>query len=380
MFDSVPSNLPVEPASSGPAPVPPAVPSNLSSPSAPAVMAPPASVAPTPPPDASPLGGKKEPEDIFSGLEQTMATSSGVASSSMEVATSRSFPLKPILIGAVVLVILAGTSLAVWTFVLKPSSTDELADASKANTPVVEQIEQPPVIDESSVPVVEAPAGIPLPTPEPVAIDGASDTLPADGAVTTSNEEVTQPPILEASKVIQEGQDTDADGLTDIEEQIYATDILIADSDGDGYSDGAELVSVFSPRLKAKALVTDNTIRQESWNSWFFLLPKAWEVGPIANGFALSAAGLSRISLEVQRNTDRLSLSAWLGATQTQDMTSFKTKNGLDAMRTADGLLTYIAFDDIVLVVTYHTNEEPTMEYRATYTMFINSLIPPPKT
>lgn len=42
-------------------------------------------------------------------------------------------------------------------------------------------------------------------------------------------------------------QDTDQDGLTNEEEQLYGTDPQNADTDGDGYSDGAEIRSGYDP-------------------------------------------------------------------------------------------------------------------------------------
>lgn len=41
--------------------------------------------------------------------------------------------------------------------------------------------------------------------------------------------------------------DSDKDGLTDAEEQLYATDANNADTDGDGYSDGVEIKSGYDP-------------------------------------------------------------------------------------------------------------------------------------
>lgn len=45
--------------------------------------------------------------------------------------------------------------------------------------------------------------------------------------------------------------DSDQDGLTDEEERVFGTDPLNADTDGDGYSDGAEVKSGYNPLQKA---------------------------------------------------------------------------------------------------------------------------------
>lgn len=46
-------------------------------------------------------------------------------------------------------------------------------------------------------------------------------------------------------------QDTDQDGLSNEEERLYKTDAMKADSDGDGYSDGAEVKSGYDPTVPA---------------------------------------------------------------------------------------------------------------------------------
>lgn len=51
----------------------------------------------------------------------------------------------------------------------------------------------------------------------------------------------------EESTVPEEDLDSDADGLTDTEEEGYGTDPLNPDTDGDGYSDGDEVASGYDP-------------------------------------------------------------------------------------------------------------------------------------
>lgn len=51
------------------------------------------------------------------------------------------------------------------------------------------------------------------------------------------------------NNIIDKFQDTDGDGLTDLEEiNIYKTHYLFPDTDGDGYNDGDEVKNGFNPK------------------------------------------------------------------------------------------------------------------------------------
>lgn len=59
--------------------------------------------------------------------------------------------------------------------------------------------------------------------------------------------------------------DSDADGLSDEEEKIYGTDSEVADTDGDGYSDGVEIEGGFDPLKPAPGdRITPEEIVNES--------------------------------------------------------------------------------------------------------------------
>lgn len=297
---------------------------------------------------------KKEPEDIFSGLDQAASPSAGA---SIPVAPRAGFPWKLIIILVVALLVVAGVGYVAWSYFVsaKPEAVPVTQTPIAPTPKPVEQIEQPPVVETPPpAPVTQPPAGATIPTP----------VIPA----------LTIAPT--------EGIDTDGDALTDAEEPYYGADLAQADTDGDGYPDGSEVKSLFSPAAKGALLASAAFIAQLAWGGWSFLAPEPWSVVPDIvdpNRASLTTGTAGRFVLERLVNAEKESLDTWLSRQQLSAPIPFKTKGGADARQTPDGLTTYVAADDSVLRVTYDLNGEPTFEYRTSYTMFLHSLKAPEK-
>lgn len=76
---------------------------------------------------------------------------------------------------------------------------------------------------------------------------------------------------MQSSPVSAKEIDFDADGLSDVIEEKLGTNPIVADTDGDGYEDGQEVVRGFDPlsekriRLKDKNVKVDLTTQQLSY-------------------------------------------------------------------------------------------------------------------
>ncbi len=179
--------------------------------------------------------------------------------------------------------------------------------------------------------------------------------------------------------VILEGSDVDSDKLTDIEEAVYGSDAKKLDTDADGYPDGSEVSNLYNPVVKGSSLSGAQSIKPETWDKLSLLIPKAWTltVDAAAKTARLTIPGVTtQFMFDLKLNPSRESLAVWLGKNlgDATSLRAFKTKGGFEAMQTPDGLKTYLAAGDTVLLITYAVNSDTAYEYRTSYAMVLNSL------
>lgn len=346
MFDSTPPNLPVEPAPKpvmpGPAPAPSSGPAGAPIAGMPVVK------------------GKKEPEDIFAGLQLGGEEPTNAAMPSRAGSPSRTSPVMILAIVVVSLLILGGIGFGVWMFVIKP----------KAEVPAEIPAVQQPAAPAPSAPVTTPPQNVSVPiTPE-----SPATTEPA-AATATAPEPTTAPAAIPVPTVAPtEGVDTDADGLTDVEEGIYGTTPTIVDTDGDGFSDGSEIKNLFSPTAKGKPLSADPHVQKAAWNGWSLLLPTAWILTPSADdpsSATIRTGTASTFVLHVMANPSHRTLQDIVGVPASEKVS--KTASGYYALQTPDGLTTYLAAGDTIVSMTYALGTDRTYEYRTSAALLVNS-------
>ena len=201
----------------------------------------------------------------------------------------------------------------------------------------------------------------PVPTPEPT-----PEPTP------TPTPEPVPEPTPEPVPPVPPGADADADGLTDVEEQlIYGSDPAKPDTDADGYPDGLEVANRYNPAAIApKTLFDAGVVKAYAFgdNSWLY--PASWAVseGDLTATFTATTGE----SVRVQFRT---------GADDgfPTDATPFTTKNGLTAFRSADGRRTFVSvgnadMDEFIL----DPGIKGVIDYQATFDMMVNSVMATP--
>ena len=183
------------------------------------------------------------------------------------------------------------------------------------------------------------------------------------------------------------GQDTDNDGVSDIEETtIYGTNPKDADSDGDTYLDLNEIVNLFDPTnpspsglLKANAGIA----QYDSPSGEFSLLyPKSWTAEPgdqAAGGVIFKAPTGEFIQVLIVDKPATQNLMDWFleqnPTVKSSDVQSLKTKQGNDGVLSADRMTAYIGSGAKVVVVSYDLGNQTEINYRATFQMMVRSLV-----
>jgi len=196
-----------------------------------------------------------------------------------------------------------------------------------------------------------------------------------------TNANTNTQPALNTNTTVAGSQDTDKDGLTDIEESLFGTSLSLADTDSDGYTDGQEIVSGYNPN-GAGQLENSSKVRtyNDTTNNYNLLYPAAWAVAddPLITNGKIFTSGEEFISLNIQGNPERLSARDWYlanspGVNSSQVTIINNWAKTLVGALSLDGLTAYYARADKVYVVSYNINTLSEAGYQSTFEMMYKS-------
>jgi hypothetical protein len=180
--------------------------------------------------------------------------------------------------------------------------------------------------------------------------------------------------------------DSDADKLTDLEEELYQTEKRKPDTDGDGYLDGEELINGYNPKAAGGAKLETSGLVNKYTNPLFnyeILYPTSWLARPEDQSlevvlFMTSTEEFMKISVE--DNGEKLDLVNWfLRLSPGADLNLLEkitTSKGYEALVSPDKLTYYILdpnTQDKVYVLTYNIGTLSEINFLSTFRMMINS-------
>ncbi len=179
------------------------------------------------------------------------------------------------------------------------------------------------------------------------------------------------------------GLDVDSDGLSDVEEPFFGTDIHNPDTDNDGFLDGNEVFHLYNPAAKAPVRLIDAGLvsRFSSTVGWSMYAPTQWTtLLDASDGSRATVTTLTgeRFLVSLQDNPESLPLMDWYLASHPGVLSSavrtLHTKGGLEGLLGVERLDAYFAWGTKVFRFEYDLAGKPFVNYRATFEMMLNAL------
>ncbi|MBU1130649.1 hypothetical protein KJ840_00760 [Patescibacteria group bacterium] len=201
------------------------------------------------------------------------------------------------------------------------------------------------------------------------------------------NQNINSLPSIPAipGKIVQPtmGLDSDGDQLTDIEENIYQTDSALADTDGDGYTDAAEILNFYDPTVAGGRLMDSGLIEvyQNPVFNYSLLYPKAWVARSLTvdnKEIIFTSSTGEFVEIIVQENPLTLSAYNWYSNLNPGvDISEINSLiiDGLPAIQTPDGLTSYLAAGTKIYAITYNIGTGNQMNFQTTYQLFLKSFM-----
>lgn len=241
-----------------------------------------------------------------------------------------------------------------------------------------------PVINEQKQTTTTAPvivsASVPTSTPVIIATTTAVEIATSTNATSTlMNEELggrdgsNLPALL----------DSDSDGLIDEEEALLGTSAASNDSDGDKYSDSAELSQGYDPAGSKKIADNPNlTVYSNKTFNYNLVYPKSWEEKSLAEDATVvfMAPEDSLIQISVQDNPDKAGILGWYESSFPETTATYDqllSADGWDGIMGTDGLNFYLtdSAHKNIYVISYIPAVSGRLVYPNIFKLMINSLV-----
>jgi hypothetical protein len=177
--------------------------------------------------------------------------------------------------------------------------------------------------------------------------------------------------------------DTDNDGLTDVEEGLFTTDVANSDTDNDGYQDGQEVINLYNPAGFAPHKIEETALIKIYSNpvyNYTIFYPTPWlarALDETEREVMFTSATGEFMQVIVEDNPDRLSLMDWYltkaHGTNPAEVGAATTKAGLLGIKSPDGLTVYFGAEDKIYAISYNVGIKTELNYQSTFEMMYKS-------
>lgn len=179
-------------------------------------------------------------------------------------------------------------------------------------------------------------------------------------------------------------KDQDEDGLTDIEEAMFTTNIANKDTDQDSYDDRTEIINLYSPKGgDGLTLLTETElVKTYAMKSGYqVMLPVSFVVSDMSTEDDLENTMIATdrsefFQITTQNNPELMSIREWY-MTQVDGVSYAQLElqdiNGFEAIVSPDSTSVYIGIEDKVYVLTYGIATSQEIAYETTFEMVVRS-------
>ncbi len=295
------------------------------------------------------LPDSKTPEEA--NVKTTVVSQKPMPAPGASAVKTKKFPLIPAIAMGIFIVVAGGA--AIYFFVL----------------PKPKQIAQIPVPPEENIPVIPSITEV-IPKEEETADTTAEETS------------ATSTPVEEEG--VRSGLDSDGDGLTDIEEEVFGTVVSNPDTDLDGFLDGHEVFHLYNPAgTSPEKLIDTGAVKnyKNEIENYQIYYPKSWTIGGLGSGGAdgtiINSGTGEFVTIIVEENPNNLPIISWYleqaPGIKAGEIQTFVTKNGLDGVKSPDGFSAYFTRNGEVYVISYNIGTKIEINYKRTFEMLLNS-------
>ncbi len=183
-------------------------------------------------------------------------------------------------------------------------------------------------------------------------------------------------------------QDSDDDGLTDIEEDLYETEKRKPDTDADGFIDGQEIIGGYNPKAAGTSLLSNSGLVNKYPNPIFayeILHLSTWVARPSDQSLRevnfQSATG-EYVQILVEDNPEELDLISWYLAqtngANISDIDRKTDKQGFEILLSKDKLTYFLLNNDNkanIFIISYEIGSRTSLNFLTTFEMMINSFV-----
>ena len=225
---------------------------------------------------------------------------------------------------------------------------------------------------------------VPPPPPSPVCGDGKCEEgeNSVDCLVDCPLPQVEEPEE-EAPTVLISSTDTDGDGLTDIEEEVFGVDIRKKDTDNDGYRDGLEVSNLYNPAGFAPQKIEKTDLVKIYTNPTYnfsIFYPSSWLAKSLDltdKEVMITSATGEFMHISVNENEEELSILDWYLRESPEvspaEVETARTKSGLLGVESPDGLNVYFSEGNNVYAISYNIGAKKELNYKSIFEMIVKS-------